>query len=181
MATRHSLGFVVLIFALCASGCGTTTEPGGGSAAVDERTVRSGALSLDVPAGWHGSDAEAEGPSAPTLRVATFPLSPRPTDQGQQEQTKMGDQDILISVVDYGLLPAPDKLKELSAVDLPITVARSDLGSFEGFRDAVATRAFVVNGHAIQLWVVFGSSDAGADVFDQANQALETLAVTPTS
>ncbi len=181
MATRHRLGFVVLVFGVCASGCGTTNAPGGGSAGVDERTIRSGVLSLDVPTGWHGSDADAEGPSAPTLRVATFPLSPRPSDQGQQAQPKMDDQDILISVVDYGLLPAPNKLKELSAVELPITVEHSHLGSFEGFREAVATRAFVVNGHAVQLWVVFGSSDAGADLFDQANRALETLAVAPAS
>jgi hypothetical protein len=169
---------VAAVAGLVVAGCGVV-EAGDDRAGDDRATIRSGALAIDVPAGWYGSDAEPEGPGpwAPTLRVATLSLSARPTDQGQHTQWSMRDQDILITIHEYGKLPTRGLPRDIAAVALPIEIRQSDLGTFEGFRKPVATRAFVVDGFAAQLWVVFGADAPTPELLAEANRALSTLEV----
>jgi hypothetical protein len=168
---------LVLVVGLVAAGCGAVDAEDRGKEE-GRTTLRSGSLAIEIPTGWYGSEADPEGPwAAPTLRVATLPLSARPTDQGQQAQWSMGDQDILITIHEYGELPTRGEPRELGAVMLPITIDGPDAGPFEGFRKTVATRSFVVDGIAGQLWVVFGSEEPNAEVLAEANRALSTLKV----
>lgn len=176
MGVRCLLVLGMLVFGLALSGCGSadpSARDGGGENA---RTVRGHGLSLEVPAGWHGDVSKADPQTASLIRAATFPLSALPAGVGQEAQRTMDDRDILISVVDYGRLPESSRLE---VAQLPIGVDRSHVASFEGFREPVVTRSFVVDGHALQLWVVFGSPDPSEELFRAANKVLATLTVAP--
>ncbi|HEV3479263.1 MAG TPA: hypothetical protein VG144_07420, partial [Gaiellaceae bacterium] len=153
------------------SGCGSVER----DAAAEGTTIRSEALSLEVPPGWYGDADPPETPQAPRLRAATFPLPAEPADLGQQAQGELGDDDVLITVVDYGVIPAAHDV----AISLPVAVDRSHLVSFEGFREPVVMRRFTLGGHRLQLWVVFGSHDPSTELYREANRVLATLAVQP--
>jgi hypothetical protein len=162
----------LLVIGMIMTGCGSA-EPD--AAAGGTRTIRSEALSLDLPAGWYGDVEPPNVPSAPFVRAATFPLGERPTDLGQQARRTMGEGDILISVVDYGPMPGADE----PPTPLPIAVDQSHVASFEGFREPVVVRTVTVSGHRLQLWVVFASANASEDLYGEASRVLATLAVQP--
>jgi len=175
--TNSVLVPVVVMVGVVLSGCGS--KPAHADKARQEQTVlAAGALTIKVPHGWYGSNvSDMSGPSAPTLRLATFPVAAQPLDQGQQAQRTMDRNDILITILDYGPLSPAEEPVEI--VDLPVAIEASHIGPFEGFREPAATRAFVVNGHAVQLWVVFGSPEPSTELLDVASRALASLAVEP--
>jgi hypothetical protein len=173
MGAPHAPAVGLLVIGIVMAGCGSAepdTAPG------STRTIRSEALSLELPAGWYGDAEEAEVPQAPFLRAATFPLADEATDVSQQAQRTIGEDEILISVVDYGPMPSID---DPPPTPLPVAVDRSHVTSFEGFREPVVERTVTVGGHRLQLWVVFGSFDPGEERYGQANRVLATLAVRP--
>jgi hypothetical protein len=153
------------------SGCGSVEH----DAAGELTEIRSEAISLELPPAWYGHAEPPEVPQAPVLRAATFPLSPEPADLGQQARRTMGEDDVLITVVDYGAVPDADDV----AVSPPVAVDHSHTVSFEGFREPVVMRSFTLGGHRLQLWVVFGTSDPGVELYREANRVLATLAVRP--
>jgi hypothetical protein len=161
-----------LVAAAVIAGCGSVERDGAGEPAT---TIRSEALSLELPPGWYGHAEPPEVPQAPALRAATFPIPRVPADLGQQARRTMAADDILISVVDYGAMLAADDV----AVSLPVAVDKSHVISFEGFREPVVMRSFTLGGHRLQLWVVVGSGDPDTELYRDANRVLATLAVQP--
>jgi hypothetical protein len=158
----------LLVAGTVLAGCGSV----GRDAADATTTIRSEALSLELPSGWYGHAELRELPQAPLLKAATFQFHAAPMDLGQHARPTMADEDILITVVDYGAMPGTD-------VSLPVAVDESHVISFEGFREPVVMRSFTIAGHRLQLWVVFGSSDPSAEQYAEANRVLATLAVRP--
>jgi hypothetical protein len=162
-----------IVMAGCGSAEATRAE---GAAAKRTETIRSEALSLEVPPGWYGDAELPDVPQAPLLRAATFPLTEELKDVGQQAQRTMADGEILITVGDYGRpLPSWDEVP----TSLPVAVDQSHVVSFEGFPEPVVERTVTLGGHRLQLWVVFGSSDPSEEQYAEANRVLATLAVRP--
>jgi hypothetical protein len=159
----------LLVAASVFAGCGSV---GRDAAAEATTTIRTEALSLELPSGWYGHAEPPEVPQAPLLKAATFQVQAAPMDLGQHARPMMADDDILITVVDYGAMPGAD-------VALPVAVDESHVVSFEGFREPVVMRSFTTAGHRLQLWVVFGASDPSAEQYAEANRVLATLAVRP--
>lgn len=161
----RSLALVALLLVLPA--CGAAEER---RAATGGKRVSGHGLEITLPDGWHGSVAKAGLHDAATLRAATFPVDEL-EDLGHTAQQKLGAEDLLLVVVDYGPRESP-------AAALPLSIARRDVVSFEGFLDPVATTSAVVSGRALQLWVV--TADAPTDgQIQQANAVLATLRVDP--
>jgi hypothetical protein len=173
MGAAHAPVVGLLMVGIVMAGCGSAEQ---GAAGERTETIRSEALSLEVPPGWYGDAGRPEVPQAPLLRAATFPLAEEAKDSGQQAQRTMGERDILISVVDYG---RPSPSWDEVPTSLPVAVHQSDVASFEGFREPVVTRTITLGGHRLQLWVVFGSSDPSEWQYGEANRVLATLAVRP--
>jgi hypothetical protein len=163
------VGLVVAatVMSACGSVEGDATEPA--------TTIRSEAISLELPPGWYGDPVRPDVPQAPVLRAATFPLVERPRDLGNELRPTMGERDILITVADYGPMPTPDEFR----ASPPIAVDRSHVVSFEGFREPVVMRSFTLGGHRLQLWVVFASAEPSDELFAEANRVLATLEVQP--
>ena len=167
----------LLAVGVVTAGCGSAKpEPVAESmstGAEGTSTVRSEGISLELPASWYGDAERPEGPSAPMLRAATFPLVEPLADVGQQAQGNLAEDDILISILDYGPMTDSGQLPSSG----PVAVDRSHIASFEGFREPVVTRTITLGGHSLQLWVVFGSSDPSGEQYRQANRVLATLEV----
>lgn len=172
---RIRLALAVAIAGAAFTGCGSAS---GERATAESTTVRGYGFELPLPPGWHGDVSKPEGPSAPLLRAATFWLGPA-TDIGQSSEAAMDEDDILITVADYGEFPNPERISEFSTTPLPVRIRRSDLGNFEGFRKPVATKAFAVDRHGLQVWIVFGSDEPKEEQIRQANDVLASLIVRP--
>lgn len=169
MAPTSVVAAVVL--GLLVPGCGSEQEGEAGPAG----TVAQGhGLSVKLPPGWYGDVTKPEPGAAPLLRAATFPLREAATDLGQRAQRTMGVGDILVSVADYGCVTDVAST-DLPVATAPIAVSRADVSSFEGFLEPVVTRSFVLNGEALQLWVVFGGRGPTDELLDRADQVLATL------
>jgi hypothetical protein len=161
--------------AVVLSACGVSAEVDSEAAKGGWKVVEGYGLRIDLPPGWYGDVSKHDEVSAPLLRAATFELMDPPTDIGQEAQRTMDADDVLITVADYGPLPNPKNTRELQPATLPITIERSHLGSFEGFRKPVATRAFLLEDHALQVWVAFGSAVPTDPTLEEANDVLATF------
>jgi hypothetical protein len=165
--------------AVALSACGASREVDSDGAKGGWKAVEGYGLRIDLPPGWYGDVSKHDELSAPILRAATFELVDQPTDIGQEAQRTMEADDVLITIADYGPLPNPKNTRELQPATLPIKIERSHLGSFEGFREPVATRAFLLEDHALQVWVAFGSAVPTEPTLEEANDVLTTFAFRP--
>lgn len=162
----------MLVLALALGGCGAA-EPVSESGAVDSRTISGHGLSIELPSGWDGDVVKSGLNVAPLLRAANFPLTAPASDIGRQLQRTMGAGDVLLSVADYGEVPGA---KDTGLSALPVQLGRSEVTSFEGFLEPVATHSLTVNGHTLQLWVVTAKEPTDRQL-EQANAVLATLEV----
>jgi len=164
----------LLICGALATGCGAGERDSRGSGEPSS-AVRGHGLRVDLPVGWYGEVVRSELPGALTLRAANFPLPPA-KDVGQRAQQTMTERNVLITLTHYGW--AKDSSRVAQAT-LPLAIKRSDFTSFEGFMRPVATRSWIIDGRAFQLWVVFGSETPSDDLLAEANRVLATIAFEP--
>jgi hypothetical protein len=158
---------VALVALLLLAGCDAAEERRAGDGGT---RIAGHGLEVTLPEGWRG-DVTKLGPGhAATLRAATFRLGPL-TDIGRAAQETMSADDLLLVVVDYGVVPGQGE-----AAALPLRLRTSDVVDFEGFLGPVATTSAVVAGSTLQVWVVAAAAPTGAQLA-RANAVLATLRV----
>lgn len=171
MRSHRALIFALLVLSPLAAGCGAVERDAARTSAQPTSSVRGHGLRIDLPADWQGEVVRPEPPGALTLRAANFPLPPA-TDVGQQAQLKMTARELLITVSYYGRARDDSHVAHAS---LPLLIERADFAPFEGFARPVATRSFVLDGGAFQVWVVFGDETPSDALLAEANRVLATV------
>jgi hypothetical protein len=175
MPSARARILALLLLSLFVVGCGAAVRDAGERSGEPTKTLRGHGLRIDLSAGWYGEVVRPEPPGALTLRAANFLLPPA-TDVGQQAQRTMGERDILITLAYYGRARDESGVRRAT---LPLRIERADFAPFEGFARPVATDAFVVDGGAFQLWVVFRTETPSDEVLAAANRVLATIALEP--
>jgi hypothetical protein len=166
---RLAGALAALVLVALLTGCGAVETADVGS---EPRTVSGHGLRIELPSGWDGVVVKSGLNVAPLLRAANFPLTEPPSDIGRLSQRTMGADDVLITIVDYGEVPGAMESKQAQ----PVRLGRSDVTSFEGFLEPVATHSLTVKGHTLQLWIVAAKEPTDLQL-EQANAVLATLEV----
>lgn len=165
---------LIIAAALALAGCGGDAGGIGDSA---ERTISGFGVSIDLPPGWDGRIVKPEPEVATHVLAGNFSLPSAENFLGAETAKAMGPQSLYVWAA--GFDPAHEQLsRRWIETLLPIQIARTDFGSFEGVASrAEAVRWVIVEKKAILVMVGFGADQPSDDLIAEANAVLATLAL----
>lgn len=150
------------------------------------RISRSG-VSVDIPVGWEaeisgdGLRLQADGSREPTvLQAASFPLPPERGSFGAGAVETMTDQDIFITLFEYGPEAVGSAL--FARKGLPAELLSGDFDR-DALQHGVPGQSglqyfFTVSGRAFCLYVVLGSHIDRSELINQVNDVVSTIEIT---
>ena len=137
-------------------------------------------ISVDLPDGWDGRIYSRETPAGTraTLHAGTFPLPPDRGDFGSGAVELMGDEDVLVVLLEYDPAVVDQALFQS---DVP---SRLDPGAFSPtvLQRSIPGQAgsqtfFQANGRAFCLYVVVGQVANRARLASVANQVVGAIRI----
>jgi hypothetical protein len=136
-------------------------------------------LKMNLPAGWDGRITRDSPKDAVVLQAASTELAPGDVT-GVETHRRMRNTDLYLKVIDIGAPTARlvDHDPAWSREALPIRFGTEHI--YDTFEDvelpAYGARAVAVDGHALMVYVGFGSFPSQADVA-RANAVLASFSV----
>lgn len=140
-------------------------------------------IQVMLPSGWEGvigRSAELEDGSARRVvaHFASFPLPPQRGDFGGGAVERMGPQDALVILFEFGpeavgsTLFSPEGIPVINAVDFDRSMLQRSISGQSGVQ-----RFFTVSGRTFCLYVVAGSHVDRIDIIPAATSLLSSLRI----
>jgi hypothetical protein len=164
---------VVPLAVLSRLGSGPNERRPGAGSAIDRFGIQ-----LVPPEGWEGR-AFQHGDTRYIL-LANFRIPPDIAGFSSELRNHLGPDQVTVFLQEYArTCPCPG----FDPVELPVSIERSDMTSFEGVpsEHAFARRAFVASERWFDLWVEFGTESVPDARLAEVNEVLGTLRITPGS
>lgn len=133
---------------------------------------------MSVPDGWT-SESFVNDRGMTVFRLASFPFpNSRVDDIGQIAREAMGQNDVLINLVDVTVTDPTDRHGGYETITLPLTVSQVEAVPQEGYSvPAAVIRNISVRDRQLYLSVAFGSAPPSKAQLAAANAALATLSI----